>query len=70
MNSAEQHSPDSAFGELYREEHQQDTPNIKFEILKRCSDDLRLHIEEALTIQQFSPSLNQNVEEMGTGFLI
>ena len=70
MNSAKQHSPDSAFGGRYREEHRPEIPNIKFEILKRCSDDLRLHIEEALAIQQFRPSLNRRVEDMGTGFLI
>ena len=70
MNSAKQHSPNSAFGEHYREEHPQETPNITFEILKRCSDDVRLHIEEAMAIQQFRPSLNQRVQEMGTGFLI
>ena len=70
MNSAKQHSPDSAFGEHYREEHPQETPNIKFEILRRCSDDLRLHIEEALAIQQFRPSLNRRVGDMGTGFLV
>ena len=70
MNSAKQHSPDSTFGEHYREKHPQEIPSIKFEILKRCSDDLRLHIEEALAIQQFRPSLNRRVEDMGTGFLI
>ena len=69
-NSSRQHLPDSAFGEHYREEHPQETPYIKFDVIERCSDDFRLDIEEALTIQQFRPSLNRRVEDMGTGFLI
>ena len=70
VNSARKHSLDSAFGEHYCEENPQETPNIKSEVLKRCSDDLRLHIEEALAIQQFRPSLNRCVDDLGTGFLI
>ena len=60
----------SAFGDHYASKHKTATPSIKFEILKHCRDELRLHIEEALAIQTHRPTLNRRKEDMGTGFLV
>ena len=65
------HDNTSAFGEHYANTHPNTTtPNITFKILKRTSDTLRLHIEEAYAIQTKSPQLNRRDEHLGMGFLI
>ena len=69
--SARKHDNTSAFGEHYANTHPNTTtPNITFKILKRTSDTLRLHIEEAYAIQTKSPQLNRRDEHLGMGFLI
>ena len=69
--AARKHDNTSAFGEHYANTHPNTTtPNITFKILKRTSDTLRLHIEEAYAIQTKSPQLNRRDEHLGMGFLI
>ena len=69
--AARKHDNTSAFGEHYANTHPNTTtPNITFNILKRTSDTLRLHIEEAYAIQTKSPQLNRRDERLGMGFLI
>ena len=69
--AARKHDYTSAFGEHYANTHPNTTtPNITFKILKRTSDTLRLHIEEAYAIQTKSPQLNRRDEHLGMGFLI
>ena len=41
---------------------------IRFEIVSRHRDHLRLHIEEALVVKRLKPTLNRREETMGTGF--
>ena len=69
--AARKHDNTSAFGEHYANTHPNTTtPNITLKILKRTSDTLRLHIEEAYAIQTKSPQLNRRDEHLGMGFLI
>ena len=69
MYAAKQKLSSAAFGDHYKMDHPNKTPEITFKILKRCQDELRLHIEEAMCIQALRPSLNCREEDMGTGFL-
>ena len=59
----------SARGEHYMEQHPINDPAISFVILKHCKDVLRLHIEEAIEIQELRPAMNRKMEHLGTGFL-
>ena len=68
--AAKQKLSSAAFGDHYKMDHPNKTPEITFKILKRCQDELRLHIEEAMCIQALRPSLNRREEDMGTGFLV
>ena len=69
MTSARSHTAHSAFGDHYRHQHQNAHPSITFRIIKHERDLLRLHIEEAMAIQELRPTLNRRNEELGTGFL-
>ena len=60
----------SALGDHYRDEHPRARPQISYQILDRCNDELRLRIKEAMAIQRLRPTLNRRDEDMGTGFLM
>ena len=70
LRSARQRSNKTALGDHYRNKHPHITPSIKFEILAHERDILRLHIEEAMAIEQLKPTLNRRRETLGTGFLV
>ena len=60
----------TVFGDHYRAVHEKkDKSTLSFKIVKQQHDDLRLHIEEALSIKTLRPDLNKRREQMGTGFL-
>ena len=69
VTAARHHDRHSAFGQHYESHHPKATPDIKFIILRRQKDLLRLHIEEAMAIRTFKPTLNRRQEDLGTGFL-
>ena len=54
--------------EHYESHHPKATPDIKFIILRRQKDLLRLHIEEVMAIRTLKPTLNRRQRDLSTGF--
>ena len=60
----------SAVGEHYKVHHPTEEPRLRFCIIRRTEkDELRLRIEEALTINEIAPAMNRRSEDMGLNFL-
>ena len=71
LAAVKKHDETSALGEHYRIQHVTDHPQLEFRIARLTEkDELRLRIEEAITIKKLLPAINRRIEDTGVYFLV